>query len=49
MTIHEQIVHAFNAYLSETQSFDERGIKAAAAKSVDGNAAIAYYRSQAFN
>ena len=32
MTIHEQIVHAFNAYLSEAQSFEERNVKVAAAR-----------------
>ena len=32
MTIHEQIVHAFNAYLSEASSFEERDVKVAATR-----------------
>jgi len=29
---HEQIVQAFNNYLTEAQTFDEKGVKAAAAR-----------------
>ena len=29
---HDQIVQAFNNYLTEAQSFDEKGVKAAAAR-----------------
>lgn len=29
MTLHEQIAEAFNAYLSESQAFEEKGTKAA--------------------
>lgn len=29
---HEQIVQAFNNYLTESQTFDEKGVKAAAAR-----------------
>ena len=29
---HDQIVQAFNNYLAEAQSFDEKGVKAAAAR-----------------
>ena len=29
---HEQIVQAFNNYLAESQAFDEKGVKAAAAR-----------------
>ena len=29
---HEQIVQAFNQYLTEAQTFDEKGVKAAAAR-----------------
>ena len=32
MTHHDQIVQAFNNYLSEAQAFDEKGVKAAAAR-----------------
>lgn len=32
MTLHEQIVQAFNNYLSESQTFDDKGVKAAAAR-----------------
>lgn len=32
MTLHEQIVQAFNNYLAESSTFDEKGIKAAAAR-----------------
>ena len=32
MTIHEQIVQAFNNYVTEAQTFDEKGVKAAAAR-----------------
>ena len=32
MTTHEQIVQAFNNYLVEAQTFDEKGVKAAAAR-----------------
>ena len=29
---HEQIVQAFNQYLAEAETFDEKGVKAAAAR-----------------
>ena len=29
---HEQIVQAFNNYLAEAETFDEKGVKAAAAR-----------------
>ena len=29
---HDQIVQAFNQYLTEAQTFDEKGVKAAAAR-----------------
>ena len=32
MTIHEQIVQSFNNYVTEAQTFDEKGVKAAAAR-----------------
>lgn len=32
MTLHEQIVQAFNNYMSEATTFDEKGVKAAAAR-----------------
>jgi hypothetical protein len=32
MTIHEQIVEAFEAYLKEAETFDAKGVKAAAAR-----------------
>ena len=32
MTLHEQIVQAFNNYLAEAQTFDEKGVKAAATR-----------------
>lgn len=32
MTNHDQIVQAFNNYLAEAASFDEKGVKAAAAR-----------------
>tara|TARA_B100001287_G_C22220047_1_gene316533 strand:+ start:287 stop:463 length:177 start_codon:yes stop_codon:yes gene_type:complete len=32
MTIHEQIVQAFNNYVTEAETFDEKGVKAAAAR-----------------
>ena len=32
MTLHEQIVQAFNNYLAEADTFDEKGVKAAAAR-----------------
>lgn len=32
MTLHEEIVHAFNTYLKEAETFDEKGVKAAAAR-----------------
>ena len=32
MTIHEEIVQAFNNYLAEAETFDEKGVKAAAAR-----------------
>jgi len=31
-TLHDQIVQAFNNYLTEAQTFDEKGVKAAAAR-----------------
>jgi N-glycosylase/DNA lyase len=32
MTLHEQIVLAYNNYLKEIETFDDRGVKAAAAR-----------------
>ena len=32
MTLHEKIVQAFNNYLAEAETFDEKGVKAAAAR-----------------
>ena len=32
MTNHEEIVQAFNNYLTEASTFDEKGVKAAAAR-----------------
>jgi N-glycosylase/DNA lyase len=32
MTNHDQIVQAFNNYLTEAAAFDEKGVKAAAAR-----------------
>jgi N-glycosylase/DNA lyase len=32
MTLHEEIVQAFNNYLSEAETFDDKGVKAAAAR-----------------
>ena len=32
MNNHDQIVQAFNNYLSEAETFDEKGVKAAAAR-----------------
>lgn len=32
MTLHEQIVSAFEDYLKEAQSFDEKGVKVAATR-----------------
>tara|TARA_B100001057_G_scaffold311941_2_gene312002 strand:+ start:7245 stop:7421 length:177 start_codon:yes stop_codon:yes gene_type:complete len=32
MTIHEQIVQAFNNYLAEAETFDDKGVKAAATR-----------------
>ena len=32
MTLHEQIVQAFNNYLAEASTFDEKGVKAAATR-----------------
>tara|TARA_B100000927_G_scaffold241171_1_gene202602 strand:+ start:135 stop:311 length:177 start_codon:yes stop_codon:yes gene_type:complete len=32
MTLHEQIVQAFNNYLAEAETFDEKGVKAAATR-----------------
>ena len=32
MTQHEQIVEAFNTYLVEAETFDSKGVKAAAAR-----------------
>ena len=29
MNLHEQIVEAFNSYLSEAESFDDKGVKVA--------------------
>ena len=31
-TIHEQIVEQFNAYVAESETFDGKGVKAAAAR-----------------
>lgn len=31
-TLHEEIVQAFNNYLAEAETFDEKGVKAAAAR-----------------
>lgn len=31
-TLHDQIVQAFNNYLTEAQTFDDKGVKAAAAR-----------------
>lgn len=32
MTLHEQIVHAYISYMAEAATFDEKGVKAAAAR-----------------
>jgi len=32
MSNHEEIVQAFNNYLAEAETFDEKGVKAAAAR-----------------
>lgn len=32
MTLHEQIVHAYTMYMAETATFDDKGVKAAAAR-----------------
>lgn len=32
MTLHEKIKSAFEAYLAEAQTFDEKGVKAAATR-----------------
>ena len=32
MTLHEEIVKAFNNYLKEAETFDEKGVKAAATR-----------------
>jgi N-glycosylase/DNA lyase len=32
MTLHEEIVQAFNNYLAEAETFDEKGVKAAATR-----------------
>tara|TARA_B100000900_G_scaffold340687_1_gene303561 strand:- start:869 stop:1045 length:177 start_codon:yes stop_codon:yes gene_type:complete len=32
MTLHEQIVQAFNNYLAEAETFDDKGVKAAATR-----------------
>lgn len=32
MTLHEQIVQAYNNYLAEAETFDEKNVKAAAAR-----------------
>jgi len=31
-TLHDEIVSAFNNYLAEAETFDEKGVKAAAAR-----------------
>lgn len=31
-SLHEEIVQAFNNYLAEAETFDEKGVKAAAAR-----------------
>ena len=32
MTLHEEIVQAFNNYIAESQTFEEKNVKAAAAR-----------------
>ena len=32
MTLHEEIVQAFNAYMKEAETFDGKGVKAAATR-----------------
>ena len=32
MTLHEEIVQAFNTFLKEAETFEEKGVKAAAAR-----------------
>jgi len=32
MTLHEQIVHAYTMYMAEAATFDNKGVKAAAAR-----------------
>ena len=32
MTVHDQIVQAYNNYVTEVKTFDEKGVKAAAAR-----------------
>ena len=32
MTLHEEIVLAFNNYIKEAETFDEKGVKAAASR-----------------
>lgn len=32
MTLHEEIVQAFNNYIKETETFETKGVKAAAAR-----------------
>lgn len=32
MTLHEEIVQAFNNYITEAETFDGKGVKAAAAR-----------------
>lgn len=32
MTLHEEIVLAYNVYLKEAETFEEKGVKAAAAR-----------------
>jgi len=32
MTLHEEIVQAFNNYLAEAETFENKGVKAAAAR-----------------
>lgn len=31
-SLHEEIVHAFNNYIKETETFEQKGVKAAAAR-----------------
>jgi len=32
MTLHEQIIHAYTSYMAEAATFDDKGVKAAAAR-----------------